>query len=163
MPPAAAPPENRWQRLMRKLLYGHDVDRNVKAKARLGLAILAFAGIYCVIALRLVMFAAVSDGHGARRSVGQDAVATARPDILDRNGRVLATDVKTPSLFAEPRKLIDVDEAEELLTAVLPDLDATELRDRLSSKRGFVWLKREITPKQQQRDSPARHSRRRLS
>jgi cell division protein FtsI (penicillin-binding protein 3) len=148
--PAAAPIENRWQRLMRKLLYGRDVNRNVKAKARLGLAILAFAGIYCVIALRLVMFAAVSDGHGARRSVGQDAVATARPDILDRNGRVLATDVKTPSLFAEPRKLIDVDEAGELLTAVLPDLDAGEVRERLSSKRGFVWLKREITPKQQQ-------------
>jgi cell division protein FtsI (penicillin-binding protein 3) len=33
---------------------------------------------------------------------------------------------------------------------VLPDIDATELRERLSSKKGFVWLKREITPKQQQ-------------
>ena len=95
------------------------------------------------------MFAEQADGHGARRSVGQDAIATARPDILDRNGVILATDVKAPSLFAEPRKLIDVDEAEELLTAVLPDLDAKETRDRLSSKRGFVWLKREITPKQQ--------------
>jgi cell division protein FtsI (penicillin-binding protein 3) len=143
-------PETRWQRWLNSFLYGQDVDRNVKAKARLGLAIVAFAAIYGVIALRLVMFAEQSDGHGARRSVGQDAVATARPDILDRNGQILATDVKAPSLFAEPRKLIDVDEAEELLTAVLPDLDANEVRDRLSSKRGFVWLKREITPKQQQ-------------
>ena len=58
--------------------------------------------------------------------------------------------MKAPSLFAEPRKLIDVDEAEELLTAVLPDLDATEVRERLSSKKGFVWLKREISAKQQQ-------------
>jgi cell division protein FtsI (penicillin-binding protein 3) len=143
-------PETRWQRWLNSFLYGQEVDRNVKAKARLGLAIVAFAVIYGVIALRLVMFAEQSDGHGARRSVGQDAVATARPDILDRNGQILATDVKAPSLFAEPRKLIDVDEAEELLTAVLPDLDANEVRDRLSSKRGFVWLKREITPKQQQ-------------
>jgi cell division protein FtsI (penicillin-binding protein 3) len=135
---------------MRSFLYGRDVDRSVKTRARIGLAIVAFAGIYGVIALRLVMFATVADGHGARRSVGQDAVATARPNILDRNGQILATDIKTPSLFAEPRKLIDVDEAEELLTAELPDLDATELRDRLSSKRGFVWLKREISPKQQQ-------------
>ena len=95
------------------------------------------------------MFATVSDSHGTRRSVGADATATARPDIVDRNGQVLATDVKTPSLFAEPRKIIDVDEAVELLTAVLPDIDATEVRERLSSKRGFVWLKREITPQQQ--------------
>ena len=148
--PARKSTETRWQRWLRSLLYGRDVDRNVKAKARLGLAILAFAGIYCVIALRLVMFATVSDGHGARRSVGQDAVATARPDILDRNGEILATDVKTPSLFGEPRKIIDVDEAVELLTAVMPDLETNELRERLSSKRAFVWLKREITPKQQQ-------------
>jgi cell division protein FtsI (penicillin-binding protein 3) len=151
MPQApGVPHDTKWQRFLRSALYGRDVNREVKAKARLGLAILAFAGIYGVIALRLVMFAAVSDGHGARRSVGQDALATARPDILDRNGMILATDVKTPSLYAEPRKLIDVDEAEELLTAVLPDLDTKETRERLSSKRGFVWLKREITPMQQQ-------------
>jgi len=141
--------EGRWQRLLRSLLYGHDVDRNVKAKARIGLAIVAFAGIFSIIAIRLVMFATTSEGHGGRRSITQDAVATARPDILDRNGEILATDVKTPSLFAEPRKIIDVDEAVELLTAVLPDLDANEVRERLSSKRGFVWLKREITASQQ--------------
>ena len=57
--------------------------------------------------------------------------------------------MRVPSLYAEPRRLIDVDEAVELLTADLPDLDATELRERLSSKRGFVWLKRDITPEQQ--------------
>jgi len=141
--------ETRWQRAIRSLLYGYDVDRNLKAKARLGLAIFAFIGIYSIIALRLVMFASLSDGHGSRRSVGTDAVATSRPDILDRNGQILATDVKAPSLFGEPRKIIDVDEAVELLTAVLPDLDATEVRERLSSKRGFVWLKREISAQQQ--------------
>ena len=143
------PNENRWQRFIRGLLYGRDVDRAVKAKARLGLAIVIFAAVYTVIAVRLVMFATFSDGHNGRRSVGQDAIATARPDILDRNGEILATDVKSPSLFAEPRKLIDVDEAVELLTATLPDLDANEVRERLSSKRGFVWLKRELTPEQQ--------------
>jgi cell division protein FtsI (penicillin-binding protein 3) len=141
--------ETRWQRAIRSLLYGYDVDRNLKAKARLGLAIFAFIGIYSIIALRLVMFASLSDGHGSRRSVGTDAVATSRPDILDRNGQILATDVKAPSLFGEPRKIIDVDEAVELLTAVLPDFDATEVRERLSSKRGFVWLKREISAQQQ--------------
>jgi cell division protein FtsI (penicillin-binding protein 3) len=140
--------ESRWQRVLRSLLYGHGVDRNVKAKARLGLAIVAFAGIFSVIAVRLVMFATVPEGHGGRRSMVQDAVATARPDILDRNGEILATDVRTPSLFAEPHRIIDVDEASELLTAVMPDIDAAELRGRLASKRRFVWLKREITPEQ---------------
>ena len=96
------------------------------------------------------MFAVGADSHGARRTASQDAIATARPDIVDRNGEVLATDVKAPSLFGEPRRIIDKDEAIELLTATLPDLDTAEVRERLSSRKGFVWLKREITPKQQQ-------------
>jgi cell division protein FtsI (penicillin-binding protein 3) len=143
-------PVEPWrQRLIRSLLYGHNVDRAAKARARVGFVIVAFAVIYAVIAARLVMFAVVGDNHGARRSAAQDAIATARPDIIDRNGEILATDVKTPSLFAEPRRIIDQDEANELLTATLPDLDTAEVRDRLASKKGFVWLKREITPQQQ--------------
>src|SRR5947208_7859365 len=138
------------EHLLYRLLYGRGADRGAKAKARVTLAIAAFAAVYAVIAARLVMHAIAPDVHVARRTTAQDAGATARPDILDRNGEIIATDVKAPSLFAEPRKLIDVDEAVELLTAVLPDLDAGELRERLASKRGFVWLKREISPKQQQ-------------
>jgi cell division protein FtsI (penicillin-binding protein 3) len=138
------------QRLIRSLLYGRNVDRAVKARARVGLAMVAFAVIYAVIGGRLVMFALVGDSHGGRRTAALDAIATARPDIVDRNGEVLATDVKAPSLFAEPRRIIDKDEAIELLTATLPDLDTAEVRDRVSGKKGFVWLKREITPLQQQ-------------
>jgi len=137
------------QRLIRSLLYGRNVDRAAKARARVGLAILLFAAVYAVLAGRLVMFAVGADSHGARRAGSQDAIATARPDIVDRNGEVLATDVKAPSLFGEPRRIIDKDEAIELLTAALPDLDEAEARTRLSGRKGFVWLKREITPKQQ--------------
>ena len=138
-----------WRRqLVRSLLYG-DIDRAAKARARVGLAILAFAVVYAIIAARLVMFALVADSRIAHHGGAGDAIATARPDILDRNGEVLATDVRVPSLYGEPRRIIDVDEAVELLTADLPDLDAGELRERLSSRRGFVWLKRDITPEQQ--------------
>jgi cell division protein FtsI (penicillin-binding protein 3) len=140
-----------WRRrLLRTLLYGNNVDHAVKARARLGLAVLAFAAVYVMIATRLVMFAVAPESQSARRYIAQDAVSTARPDIVDRNGEILATDVKLASLYAEPHRIIDHDEAIELLTALLPDLDAGELRERLGSKRHFVWLKREITAKQQQ-------------
>ena len=52
------------------------------------------------------------------------------------------------SVFAEPRRLVDKDEATELLTAALPQVDAKELRERLASRKGFVWVKREVTPHQ---------------
>ena len=130
-----------WRsRLIRTLLYGRNVDRSAKARTRVGFAIIAFAAVYLIIGGRLVFFAINGDSHGTRRTASQDAIATARPDIVDRNGEILATDVKTPSLFGEPRRIIDKDEAIELLTATLPDLDAGEVRDRLSSRKGFVLV-----------------------
>ena len=151
--PVIAHATRRWHRqwhwFLGKILYGSAIDRHAKARARIGLAILAFAAVYSIVAARLLMFALASNSHIAHRVVSSDAIATARPDILDRNGKVLATDVRVPSLYAEPRRLIDVDEAMELLTADLPDLDVGELRERLSSKRGFIWLKRDVTPEQQ--------------
>jgi cell division protein FtsI (penicillin-binding protein 3) len=150
MAPARVKLVEPWrQRFIRSLLYGRNVDRTAKARARVGFAMLAFAAVYAIIAGRLMMFAIGADAHNARHTAAQDAIATARHDIVDRNGEVLATDVKAPSLFGEPRRIIDKDEAIELLTATLPDIDTAEVRDRLSSRKGFVWLKREITPKQQ--------------
>ena len=96
--------------MMQSLLYGRGVDRARKAQARLGLALFGFVLVYAIIACRLVLYAATADAHMVRRGGSTDAVATARPDILDRNGEMLATDLKTPSLFAEPRRIIDADE-----------------------------------------------------
>ncbi|RAI31603.1 peptidoglycan D,D-transpeptidase FtsI family protein [Rhodoplanes serenus] len=152
VPPVAedATPREPWhRRVIQSLLYSRNADRSRKTRARIGLAVAVFACIYAIIGGRLVLYAVAPDSHAGRRGGGSDAVATARPDILDRNGEILATDVRMPSLFAEPRRLIDADEAVELLTAVMPDLDTGELRDRLGSKRGFAWLKREISPQQQ--------------
>lgn len=124
-------------------------EAHAVARARLILCMMVFGAVYLAIGGRLAMFASTTDGASSRRGIGADAVASARPDILDRNGLILATDVKSASLFGEPKRIIDVDEAVEALSAVLPDLNTEEMRDRLSGKRGFVWLKRDITPSQQ--------------
>jgi cell division protein FtsI (penicillin-binding protein 3) len=120
-----------------------------KSGHRVFLVAAGFAIVYAVIGGRLVQLGLRPDPPTAYRRAAAE-VSGARPDIVDRNGAVLATDVKTVSVFAEPRRIIDKDEAVELITAVLPDVDAKDLREKLGSKRGFVWIKREITPKQQQ-------------
>ncbi|MET0745254.1 MAG: penicillin-binding protein 2 [Microvirga sp.] len=120
-----------------------------KSTARVGLVAICFTGLFATIGGRLVYLAVTSDNTSEVRRSTVSEISAARPDIVDRNGEILATDVKTVSVFAEPRNIIDKDEAVELLTAVLPDLDARELRDKLGTRKGFVWVKREITPKQQ--------------
>jgi cell division protein FtsI (penicillin-binding protein 3) len=121
-----------------------------KSSGRVRFAAAVFAALYCVIAGKLVLLGLRPDTQQNARSASPLSVSTPRPDIVDRNGEVLATDVRTVSVFAEPRRLIDKDEAVELLTAVLPDLDAKELRAQIGARKNFVWVKRAISPKQQQ-------------
>src|SRR5579883_302894 len=116
--------------------------------------VLVVAGVFglllLIIAGRLMSFALVPNIAALLSSrAGETNLLTTRPSIVDRNGFILATDIQVPSVFAEPRNILDPDEATELLTSVLPDLNASELRDRLSTRRGFVWIKRHITPRQQ--------------
>lgn len=119
------------------------------SRSRIALLVLGFAVVYAIIATRLVLLGVASQTQTARHVANPDTLAASRPDILDRNGRLLATDVQSAMLYAEPRKGVGyVDDAVDQLTSVLPDLDAKELRERLSSDKGFVRLKREISPLQ---------------
>jgi cell division protein FtsI/penicillin-binding protein 2 len=105
-----------------------------------GIAFLAIAGQLT----RLTLFPGVDSGP--QRVDLEDRLP--RPDIIDRNGVLLATDVAVASLYADPSKIIDIDEAIELLTATVPDLDAKELRRKLTSSKRFAWLKRQVSPEE---------------
>ncbi|MGQ3673493.1 peptidoglycan D,D-transpeptidase FtsI family protein [Xanthobacter sp. TB0136] len=118
------------------------------AGARIKFVMLGFCGVFLAIAAQLTHLAITAENDVARGR-GSDAISSARPEIVDRNGDIIAIDVKSPSLFAEPRRLIDPDEALEGLLKVLPDLDVEETRKRLNSGKGFAWIKRDITPSQQ--------------
>lgn len=88
-----------------------------------------------------------------RLSVAEPVVRSfARPDLVDRQGRLVATDVGLPSLFADPSLVIDVDETVERLGAALPGLDEAEVRRLLSDRtRRFAWIRRGLTPLDAQR------------
>ncbi len=118
-------------------------------RVRVRIVALAFLAAFMVLFGRLIMFGLTPTTHGIAGDPNALA-ATARPDLVDRNGQILATDIKMASLYAEPRNILDPDEATELLTSVLPNLQAAKLRKKLATDAGFVWVKREITPMQQQ-------------
>ena len=124
------------------------VDHSRRSRSRVLLAAAVFAAGYATIAGRLLTLAVAEQQPAVFLATAADGVSQARPDIRDRNGVLLATDIRTPSLYADPHRIYDVDEAIELLTAAIPELDAAGLRTKLKSDKRFVWLKRELTPEQ---------------
>ena len=116
-------------------------------KVRTLLVIVAFTGIYATIVLRLAWFGSL-DMAVAGLSPAPPSIA--RPDILDRNGDLLARDMPAFSAFAEPRRIVDADEAVEKILAIFPDLNARDLHTRLSGRSGFTWIRRSISAREQQ-------------
>lgn len=72
-----------------------------------------------------------------------------RSEIIDRNGQLLATNLKTASIYANPQEILDIEEAAAALAETLPDTDLTSLLADLSGEGEFTWVKRNISPKEQ--------------
>src|SRR5690606_8311858 len=75
--------------------------------------------------------------------------ALGRMDIVDRNGQLLATNLQTSSIYANPKLIKDPADSARKLSRVFPDLAYENLRHQLASGKNFVWVKRNITPNEQ--------------
>ena len=124
-----------------------EAPRKLAGQNRIRLMGLCFGAAFLAIAgqlTHLTLFPKADEGP--QRIAVEDRLP--RPDIIDRNGVLLATDVAVASLYADPSKIIDIDEAIELLTATVPDLDAKDLRRKLTTSKRFAWLKRQVSPEE---------------
>jgi cell division protein FtsI (penicillin-binding protein 3) len=127
---------------------GTNARRRKQARRRLAIVIAAFIAAYLVIGTRLVQYGLSEPVLSASIAGNVHAVAS-RPNIVDRNGLLLATDLNMVSLYADPRRIVDADEVVEKLALVIPNLDWSDTHRKLRSDSGFQWLRRQLTPKQQ--------------
>ncbi len=107
----------------------------------------AFVSLFLMMLLRLAFLGLLEPPLLAD---GSKVAANHRPAILDRNGAILAMDVPISSAFAIPRLIVDIDEAVERITAVFPAIDHRQLYDKLAARTHFAWIKRQITPLEEQ-------------
>ncbi len=127
------------------LLDGGRVSRGNLTKARIRWVMAALVLVFLVVGARLVEIG-LTVRDGTIEGVARDVITATRPALLDRHGLEMAVDIRVPSLFAAPRNIVDVEEAVTKLRTVLPDLNEEWLRNKLTGDKGFVWIKRELTP-----------------
>jgi cell division protein FtsI (penicillin-binding protein 3) len=129
-----------------------DICQNAmsKARSRLLMGIVAFFLSFVLMGARTIElgFSEPMAKRPVAHQVVVEPVEFARADIVDRNGEILATNLETSSLYANPRMVEDVDLATRKLIEILPDLSEADVRNKLSSGRKFVWLKRKLTPRE---------------
>ena len=122
-------------------------------QARLRLRFLAVLGllIFTGLGVRLIDLALLSAEPVREQPLAHDPMEnqTRRADIVDRRGRLIATDYPKASVFADPAEVIDPEQTVEALKTVLADIKPESLTQRLKRKSRFVWIKRHITDRQQ--------------
>ncbi len=141
-------PQSQTRRMAHAEFDGIRKRTKGQTRNRVALVMAGFTALYGLVGARLVQYG-MSQPEIVSSIGPSDSLMASRPDLLDRNGQVLATDIRTVSLYAEPNKIIDPDEAVEQLASVLPNLDTKTAYRRLSSNSRFQWLQRQLTPKQQ--------------
>lgn len=125
-----------------------DKARN-RAEGRLLVMSIAFLAGFIVVGARMGALA-FSEAQEPRASAAGARIVAQRADIVDRKGRILATNLETHSLYAQPHQMIDKERVARELVAIFPDLKEERLIKDFTGKRRFLWIKKKISPEQKQ-------------
>lgn len=124
-------------------------QQRTRAEGRLLVLGVMFAAAFLVVGVRMGQMAA-SEPVEPRAAASDPTIVAQRADIVDRNGSILATNLATHSLYAQPQNLIDPPRAARELAAIFPDLDAARLAEDFTGNRKFLWIRKKISPEQMQ-------------
>ncbi|WP_224815324.1 penicillin-binding protein 2 [Hasllibacter sp. MH4015] len=130
----------------------HEAQRDrmrVRAESRLLLVALCFVLAFGAVGTRMAALATSEPTEPRTLSQGPTILNT-RADITDRHGRILATNFATNALYAHPHDIIYPRQAAEGLAEIFPEMDAEDLYRRFTSGARFIWLRRYISPEQEQ-------------
>lgn len=120
-----------------------------RAEGRLLVLGLFFVVAFSVIGARMGLLATAEPMEPRVEAPGA-RIHASRADIVDRHGRLLATNFETHSLYAQPPQMVDPAHSARELARVFPDLDEKDLLEDFTGKRKFIWIKRKISPEQMQ-------------
>ncbi|KIT16829.1 peptidoglycan D,D-transpeptidase FtsI family protein [Jannaschia aquimarina] len=121
-----------------------------RAERRLKFTAGCFLAAFMTVGLKMGTIAATDAREPVTTRGAGAAIVNARADIVDRAGRVLATNVDATALYAQPHLMVDPKAAAEGLARIFPDMDPEVWHRRFTSDSRFFWLKPNISPEQQQ-------------
>lgn len=130
----------------------HEVLRDrarIRAESRLITLAAFFACAFLAVSLRMGAIAATEPDEPGTSAPGA-AILAQRADIVDREGRILATNLLTHALYAQPPQMVDPVRSARELARIFPDMDADRLVKDFTGGRKFLWLRKRLSPEQMQ-------------
>lgn len=142
-------PDNVEKENLRLRHEGQRDKMRLRAESRLLLVAFCFILAFGAVGMQMAALATSAPTEPRRIAQGPTILNT-RADITDRHGRVLATNFATNALYAHPDDLVYPRAAADRLAEIFPEMDADTLYRRFTSGSRFLWLRRYISPEQEQ-------------
>ncbi|MEQ9259130.1 MAG: penicillin-binding protein 2 [Roseovarius sp.] len=120
-----------------------------RAEGRLLVLGLFFFCAFAVIGGRMGVLANTEPAEPRASVAGADILAQ-RADIVDRKGRILATNFETHSLYVQTEELIEPERTAEALAEIFPEMDKADLLAKFTGKSKFHWIRKKLSPEQKQ-------------
>ncbi|WP_318835992.1 penicillin-binding protein [Desulfuromonas versatilis] len=118
---------------------------------RIRMVCLVFVVAFCLVAVRAFQLQVQGEQEWRKRAERQHQkvipLTPRRGTIFDRNGEELALSIEVDSIYVQPRQVTDPAAAARALSGVL-SMSAASLKAKLSSGKSFLWLKRQVTPRE---------------
>lgn len=129
-----------------------------QARGRIVMMSAVFVVCYLIVVARsvdvMVIQGVMMDRGGEEASLYEEYKPAAkqkrRADIIDRNGVLLARSLEVSSLHADPKMVSNPVELAHGLKTIFPDLVYGDVLKKLQGKKRFVWIKRNLTPQEQE-------------
>ena len=122
----------------------------MRAEGRLLVLGAAFFVAFLTIGLRMGTLAGTV-AEEPRAVANGNPIIGQRSDIVDRNGRIMATNLETFSLYAHPHDMVDPANAAAQLASIFPEMDEADLLEDFTGSRKFLWIRRQLSPEQMQK------------
>jgi cell division protein FtsI (penicillin-binding protein 3) len=120
-------------------------------RVRIRLVGLCFLAAFGFIAARAFHLQVLGQQDWERRAERQHQkvipLIPQRGTIFDRNGEALAVSLEVDSIYVEPQKIDDPARTAKMLADAL-GLKVRSVRAKLHAEKGFLWLKRQVTPRE---------------
>ena len=129
-----------------KKLKIFDSDTLKNFHKRIFFSIIVFSCFYFTAIVR------IADVMILDKKKNDSAILLVQPDrgkIFDRNGQLISTNINNHSLFVNSNKIKNKYEISQKISSII-NVDSKIIYKKLNSDKSFVYLKRNITPKEHQ-------------
>lgn len=114
---------------------------------RLTTIAIVFGFFFSSISYRLLSVS-LSHPHASKQYASK---GKSRKEVVDRNNNLLSVNIPASSVFVNPQHMINIEQDIEKMSKVISGLDKKTLLNELKKPgKTFVWIKRDLTPKEQQ-------------